>query len=143
MVGNKQAGSDGELEVVQLVPCPNCGKPLMVLPPNYPLYDVQCTGCSFRAQVKTNRTSPKPVIFGAGWDIIDKVTKSGFQIPPLLANFKWEENGVPHQKILFYPFIPKRNLKKRQLSEPHPRAGYWMFNYIGLDMLPHFILYEI
>ena len=42
----------GEKVVVEKVPCPNCGKRLMPLPPNYPLYDLQCTGCLFRAQVK-------------------------------------------------------------------------------------------
>jgi 4-hydroxy-3-methylbut-2-en-1-yl diphosphate synthase IspG/GcpE len=28
----------GEREVVELVSCPNCGKKLVELPPNYPLY---------------------------------------------------------------------------------------------------------
>jgi len=46
------------------------------LPKNYPLYDVQCTGCLFRAQVKTNNSKPRLAIFGAGWDIISKVMKS-------------------------------------------------------------------
>src|SRR3989338_6220458 len=53
MSENRKAGDIGEGEVVQLVPCPNCGKELMRLPPNYPLYDIQCTGCSFRAQVRS------------------------------------------------------------------------------------------
>ena len=63
MSKNKESGDDGEKEVCGFVPCPNCGKKLMLLPPNYPLYDVQCTGCSFRAQVKTNNTRPKAQIF--------------------------------------------------------------------------------
>lgn len=60
----KSIGDSGEKEVVDLVPCPNCAKKLMILSSNYPLYDVQCTGCSFRAQVKTNNTNPNPEIFG-------------------------------------------------------------------------------
>ena len=52
MIGNRLKGDIGEKEVVDLVPCPNCKKSLMQLPSNYPLYDVQCEGCSFRAQVK-------------------------------------------------------------------------------------------
>ena len=142
MSKNKVSGDEGEKEVIKLVPCPNCNKPLMQLPKNYPLYDLQCTGCSFRVQVKTNNSKPKPEIFGAGWDIIDKVLKSGFMMPPLIVNFKWKEKGVEHQKIIFYPFIPKANLKKRQLSKTARRANYKMFNYIGLDKLPHFVLYE-
>lgn len=138
---NKQNGDRGELDVCELVPCPNCGKKLMILPPNYPLYDVQCTGCSFRAQVKTNASKPKPVIFGAGWDIMEKVLKSGFMTPPLFVNFNWQEKGEAKQEIRFYPFIPKANLRKYQLSPEARRANYKMFNYIGLDDLPHFKLY--
>ena len=142
MSKNKISGDVGEKEVVDLVPCPNCGKKLMLLPPSYPLYDLQCTGCSFRVQVKTNNFKPKSEIFGAGWEIIDKVLKSGFAMPPLIANFKWKEKDVERQKMIFYPFIPKKNLKKRQLSPTARRANYKMFNYIGLDTLPHFVLYE-
>ena len=142
MSKNKISGDAGEQEVVDLVPCPNCKKKLMLLPKNYPLYDLQCTGCSFRVQVKTNNSKPKSEIFGAGWEIIDKVLKSGFTMPPLIANFKWSEKEVERQRIIFYPFIPKANLKKRQLSPTARRANYKMFNYINLDTLPHFVLYE-
>jgi len=76
MSKSKEVGDVGEREVVELIPCPNCGKRLMPLPKNYPLYDVQCTGCLFRAQVKTNNSKPRLAIFGAGWDIISKVMKS-------------------------------------------------------------------
>jgi hypothetical protein len=139
---NKQFGDAGEKEVVELIPCPNCGKELMVLPPNYLLFDVQCSGCSFRAQVKTNQSKPKATIFGAGWEIMDKVLKSGFITPPLITNFKWEEKGIKRQEIRFYPFVPKKNLKKYQLSETARRANYWMFRYDGLDKLPYFTLHR-
>jgi len=142
MTGNKKAGDIGELGVVKKVLCPNCGKPLMQLPPNYPLYDLQCTGCSFRAQVKTNKCKPKDEIFGAGWEIMEKVLKSGFMVPPLFTNYKYQNNGVAWQTIIFYPFIPKTNLKKRQLSETARRANYKMFNYKGLFKLPNFIVYD-
>ena len=140
--GNKAAGDLGEQEVIKLVPCPNCGKKLMSLPTGYPLYDVQCTGCSFRAQVKTNSNKPKPVIFGAGWEIMDKVLKSGFMTPPLIANFKWEDKDGKHQEIRFYQFVPKTHLKKHQLSPTARRANYWMFNYIDLHKLPFFTVYK-
>jgi hypothetical protein len=139
---NKQFGDAGEREVVDLIPCPNCGKELMILPPNYPLFDVQCSGCSFRAQIKTNQSKPKKEIFGAGWEIMDKVLKSGFITPPLIANFKWTDNELQKHEIRFYPFIPKKNLKHRTLSPTARRANYKMFNYIGLDKLPYFILYQ-
>lgn len=135
---NKSHGDDGESEVCELVPCPNCNKKLMLLPTNYPLYDVQCTGCSFRAQIKTNHSKPKSIVFGAGWDIMDKVLKSGFITPPLIVNFKWKDQ----QEIRFYPFIPKKNLKMYQLSPTARRANYKMFNYVGLDKLPYFVPYQ-
>lgn len=138
---NKQHGDAGEIEVIELVACPNCNKKMMGLPRNYPLYDVQCTGCSFRAQVKTNHHKPSSVIFGAGWDIMEKVLKSGFITPPIFVNFKWQDNKVDRQEIRFYPFVPKANLRKYQLSPTARRANYKMFNYIGLDKLPHFVVF--
>jgi len=143
MSDNKKSGDDGETDVVEKVPCPNCGKKLMILPQNYPLYDVQCIGCNFRAQVKTNRSKPKSQIFGAGWDIMEKVLKSGFITPPLITNFIWEDKIGKHQEIRFYPFIPKKNLKMHQLSSSACRANYKMFNYIGIDELPYFVVYSI
>lgn len=142
MVSNKQSGDLGEKEVVKLVPCPNCSKKLMLLPAGYPLYDVQCTACSFRAQVKTNKSKPKKEIFGAGWQIMEKVLKSGFLVPPIFTNFKWSEKRTAHQEIRFYPFVAKKNLKKYQLPPTAKRANYWMFNYVGLDRLPYFKVYE-
>ncbi len=142
MAGNKIAGDFGEQEVVDKVPCPNCGKSLMLLPPSFPMCDVQCTGCSFRAQIKTNNSKPKAEIFGAGWDITDKVLKSGYLMPPLITNFKWQNKGINRQEIRFYPFVPKKNLKKRTLPDTARRANYKMFNYIGLDELPFMLLFE-
>ena len=142
MPNNRLSGDRGEKDVIKLIPCPNCGKKLMILPPNYPLYDVQCTGCSLRAQVKTNQSKPKSVVFGAGWEIMDKVLKSGFITPPIFLNFTWGEGGRSKQEIRFYPFVPKTNLRKYKLSEKARRANYWMFTYIGLDKLPYFVSYK-
>lgn len=137
------SGDTGEQEVVDLVRCPNCGKSLMILPTSYPLFDVQCVGYSFRAQVKTNHSNPKSTILGAGWEIMDKVLKSGYMVLPMFANFKWQENGKDRQEIRFYPFIPKKNLKHYKLSEKAVRANYHMFRYENLDTIPYFTPYEI
>ena len=59
----RNKGELGEKEVVKLIDCPNCKKELMQLPKNYPLYDIQCTGCSFRAQVKSISSKPKKKVF--------------------------------------------------------------------------------
>ncbi len=141
MAGNKLAGTAGELEIVELIPCPNCGKKLMMLPVGYPLFDVQCTGCSFRAQVKSNASKPKSIVFGAGWQIMNKVLKSGYMTPPLFLNFKWTEQGAERQEVRFYPFVPKKNLSNYRLSATARRANYEMFTYVGMDKLPYFQMY--
>ncbi len=138
MSKNKESGNIGEKEVIRLIKCPNCGRKLMLMPPSFPLVDVQCTGCNFRAQIKTNNSKPKDEIFGAGWEIYNKVFKAGFLLPPLIVNFKWDD----HQEIILYPFIPQENLKKRILPITARRANYKMFNYIGLKKLPKFTLYK-
>lgn len=141
-MSNKQTGNAGEQEVVDLIACPNCGKKLMLLPTNYPLCDVQCTACAFRAQIKTNNSKPKSEVFGAGWQIMSKVLKAGFLTPSLIVNFKWKEQNKPKQRILFFPFIPKSNLKHYKLSAEARRAGYEMFRYTKLLELPHFVLFD-
>ncbi len=139
---NMDSGKLGENEIINLVACPNCNKELMLLPPNYPLYDIHCSGCSFRAQVKTNQCKPKNVVFGAGWDVIDKVLKSGFIVPPLFVNFKWREANEENQVIYFFPFVPKNYLQKYELSKRSQNAGSKRFNYVGLLGLPHFISFR-
>lgn len=141
-ITNKTSGDAGEQEIVELVPCPNCSKRIMLLPTNYPLFDVQCTGCSFRAQVKTNKSKPKSVVFGAGWQIMSKVLKSGYMVPQLFLNFKWMEAGLERQEIRFYPFVPKKNLSNYKLSEGARRANYEMFTYVGMDKLPYFVVFS-
>ena len=133
----QQTGDAGEKEIIKAAPCPNCGKRLTALPQNYPLYDVQCEGCSFRAQVKTSNSKSKSIVRGAGWDIIHKVMKAGFMSPPLIVNFK-PPSG--ESEILFFPFVPRSCLVSYRLSKHHRQANYPMFDYRGLDKLPHFRL---
>ena len=142
MPKNKQPWETDEKEVAKLIKCPNCRKKLMLLPPNYPLCDVQCTGCLFRAQIKTVNSKPRNTLFGAGWEIMNKVLKSGYMVPSLLLNFKWKEKNKKKQEIRFYPFIPRVNLHKYKLSPTARRANYKMFLYRNIDKIPHFVLYK-
>jgi len=138
MISNKSIGDSGEIDVIAKILCPNCKRKLVRLPESYPLYDIQCTACYFKAQVKTSNNMPSDTLFGAGWEIMNKVLKAGYPIPSLIANFKWKTS----QEIRFYPFIPKENLKRRVLSPTARRANYKMFNYTGLTNLPYFKLYS-
>lgn len=137
---NRLIGNQGEKELIDKINCPNCDKKLMLLPPNYPLVDVQCTACYFRAQIKTINSNPKNASFGAGWDIMNKVLKSGYMIPPTFFNFKWNDGN--NQEIRFYPFIPRVNIQHYKLSSNAKRANYRMFRYIGLNKLPFIIVYK-
>lgn len=131
-MNRKQSGRAGELKVIESIVCPNCGKQLILLPESNPLYDVQCSRCIFRAQIKSKNSPPQRKINGAGWAIMEKVLKSGFLVPPMFANFYWKGNRV----IRFYPFIPQNNLKERMIKKGL-RKDYKMFDYIRMDELPY------
>lgn len=142
MQNNKRTGDLGEREVCELIKCPNCGNKLVLLPSGFPMYDVQCSRCMFRAQIKTVNSAPKNSIFGAGWDIYDKVLKAGYLAPPLIINFKWANKGGQCQEIRFFPFIAKRNIQKYILSPEARRANYKMFKYVKLDQAKFFMLFS-
>lgn len=131
-------GDNGEKFIRDNIKCPNCGRKLELLPKNYPLYDIQCTACNFRAQIKTSTLASEDIVHGAGWDIMEKVLKAGLQVPQLILNLV---NKKGH-KVYFFPFIPKRYLKKYQLSKTARRANYKMFNYVHLSELPRFVLFD-
>jgi hypothetical protein len=77
----KATGDEGERFIAEHIPCPNCSKALILLPPSYPPFDVQCSGCFFRAQVKTSQRRPGGRIRGAGWKIMQHVLKAGQMVP--------------------------------------------------------------
>ncbi|MEI7900833.1 MAG: DpnI domain-containing protein [bacterium] len=131
MANTKNTGDAGEQYVVENIACPNCGKPLMKLPQNYSLADVQCTGCVFRAQVKTISSLQKYTIRGADWDIMEKVLKAGHLITPMIAHFVWKANGAEHHKAVFYPFVPRKCLCKYQFGSSAIKVNYKMCNFSG------------
>lgn len=139
---NKITGDEGEAEVCELVNCPNCQSSLVLMPPSFPMVDIQCSRCLFRAQVKTISGKPKDSILGAGYDIYEKVMKAGYISPPLIVNFKWREKNEYRQEIRFYPFISKDNIKPYRLSETAKRANYRMFRYVGLSKAPFIVVYH-
>lgn len=141
-MSNKASGDAGELEVCELVNCPNCESKLALLPPSFPLADLLCTRCQFRAQVKTVSKKPGDSILGAGYDIYEKVFKAGYLLPPLFVNYKWNNKDGEHHEIRFYPLISKKNIKKYTLSETAVRSNYRMFRYVGLNTAPYIVVHE-
>lgn len=139
MPNNKPQGDAGEKEIVRRIPCPNCGRKLMLLPKNYPMYDVQCTGCNFRAQIKLNNTKPHREIFGATWEIMNKVMKAGYLVPTLFVLFKWVEKEKKRSELRFYPFVPKSHLKPYQTRVKKTKRDLVMFNYRNIHLIPYFV----
>lgn len=134
---NQQTGQEGVDFVIRHVDCPNCGNIVTPLPKNYPLLNLQCTYCSFRAHVKTSTIPPREVLQGAGWNILNGILKCGYLVPPLIVNYCWSQDGVEKREVRFYPFIPKKHIKVHALSSGQRQAGYKMFDYVGLDKLPY------
>jgi len=131
---NGVSGTRGEQWVAKNIPCPNCDSSLMLLPVGFPLFDVQCSRCLFRAQVKANRCKPKDQIFGAGWEILDRTLRTGQLIPPLLVNYEWldRSTGKNRHEVHFFPFLTKANLSRHRRPRTGQRPGYKQFNYVGL-----------
>ena len=131
-------GTAGERWVKRNVRCPSCHSKLILLPPGFPLVDVLCTSCLFRAQVKTNGCKPRDQIFGAGWEILDRSLKAGQLIPPLLVNYEWLDKGKKHHEVHFFPFLTRDNIQRHQRS----RRDYKQFNWVGLNEAPKLVLYS-
>jgi hypothetical protein len=112
----------------------------MALPPGFPLFDVQCRRCLFRAQVKTCNSKPVSRIRGAGWDVLNMVFKSGHAVPPLMVNFTWKRGKRRLQEVRFFPFIPKSTLEVYRLNAK--QNFHRRFNYTSLGKIPHFVLYS-
>ena len=139
-MNNKKAGDQGEIDLIEKVKCPNCNNKLMLLPKSFPLVDVQCSSCHFRAQVKSIKNKPKNQALGAGWEIMNKVLKAGYLVPSVFFNYTW--NNDNSQEIRFYPFIPWKNLSVYSLPKNSKRANYKMFRYIDLNKIPFFVVYK-
>lgn len=136
----KTIGDLGEDFVAKNAPCPACGKTLTKLPESYPLFDLQCSACTFRCQVKATGKRPQKNILGAGWTIFNAALKTGQQVPPLVYVANLNE-GPPI--VRFYPFIPRSHLEPRQpFPDGHKRESYLQFSYLRMNRVPSFVLNE-
>lgn len=137
----KTIGDLGELFVVKSAACPSCGRNLVQLPEGYPLFDLQCSACIFRCQVKATSKRPKNQILGAGWDIFEAVLKTGQPVPPLIYVADVGEQKADATSARFFPFIPRKNLIVRHpFPSGHPRSHYRQFTYVKMNEVPSFFL---
>lgn len=140
-MSNAARGEEAERFVVSHVPCPSCAHELRALPRGYPLYDIDCTRCLFRAQVKRVLARPRSRIRGASWEVMQHHLKTGHLIPPIFACFGWRSDAVAPESIYFFPFIPATHLKVRVLSANHKTPGRRMTEYERMLELPHMVVW--
>lgn len=126
---------------MEFVSCPSCGKPLRQLPPGYPLFDVHCVACLFRAQVKRVQEGPRSRLRGASWSVVSLYLRTGQLLPSMLVCFDWPSGKARPGTVYFFPFVPARNVKRRLLTRQHKTdPGRAMAEYVGMLELPHQIL---
>jgi len=136
-----ESGVEAEQFVVANVPCPSCGSQLRALPTGYPLYDVECSRCLLRAQVKRVLAKPRDRIRGATWDVMSHHFKTGHPIPPMFACFGWPSSAEEPDTVWFFPLIPIAHVEKRVLSERHSTPGRKMTEYVRMRSVPHFVVF--
>jgi hypothetical protein len=126
---------------VERVACPSCDRRLQLLPPGYPLFDVQCGSCLFRAQAKRVKEKPRGRLRGGSWSVINLYLRTGQLLPPMIVCFDWPETSKEPGFVYFLPFVPAKNVKRRVLSSRHKTdMGRAMVEYLGMLSLPHQVL---
>jgi hypothetical protein len=140
-VSTTSGGKEAERFVVDRVRCPSCGHRLLQLPPGYPLYDVACSYCLLRAQVKRILAKPRDRVRGASWEVMNHHIKTGHLIPPMFACFGWPAGRLEPEVIWFFPLIPTKHIEMRELSERHQTPGRRMTEYVRMREVPHMIVF--
>lgn len=141
--GSTTLGEEAERFVVEHVVCPSCGSPLRQLPPGYPLFDVQCAACLFRAQVKRVQEQPRSRLRGGSWSVGNTYLRTGQLLPPMYVCFGWPRSQPEPTAVYFFPLVPARNVAKRVLSPRHKTdAGRAMAEYRDMLSLPHQVVVD-
>lgn len=131
-------GEEAERFVVEHVRCPSCASPLRRLPPGYPLFDLQCYRCLFRAQVKRVQEKPRSRLRGGSWNVVSTYLRTGQLLPPMFVCFDWPRSQPEPGCVYFFPLVPAKNVVKRVLSNQHRTdAGRAMAEYRDMLSLPH------
>jgi hypothetical protein len=134
-------GEEAERLIAERVPCPSCGSALHQLVRGYPLFDVQCSKCLFRAQVKRVQEAPRNRLRGGSWNVVNTYLRTGQLLPPMFVCFGWPRLVAEPSSIYFFPLVPAKNVTKRVLSEAHKTdAGRAMVEYREMLSLPHQII---
>ena len=141
-MSNAARGTEAENFVVAHVPCPSCAQALRKLPAGYPLYDVDCTRCLFRAQVKRVLEKPRSRVRGASWEVTNHHLRTGNLIPPMFVCFGWKTDAAAPTAIYFFPLVPATHVQPRTLSKRHATPGRRMTEYVRMLDLPYAVVWS-
>ena len=107
------------------------------------MFDLQCTACLFRAQVKRVQEKPRSRLRGGSWNVVSLYLRTGQLLPPMFVCFGWPRLQPAPAAIYFFPLVPAKNVVKRVLSERHKTdAGRSMAEYRDMLSLPHQIVFD-
>lgn len=141
-ISNTESGERAVEFVIALVKCPYCVKTLVDLPRATPVYDIACTRCEFRAQVKSVETKKRSRIRGASAGPLAGLRLAGKASPPLIVVWGWDGVDRTATEVSLFPLVPWSHIRERVLPDTHSTmAGRRMVDYHGLSTLPHFSLY--
>lgn len=141
-ISNTESGERAVEFVLTQIKCPYCEKALIDLPRATPVYDVACSRCEFRAQVKSVETPRRKRIRGASARPLAGLRWAGKSSPPLIVVWGWDGKNRSAEQVTLYPLVPWRHVRERALPDKHATmAGRLMVDYHDLDLLPYFALY--
>jgi DNA-directed RNA polymerase subunit RPC12/RpoP len=142
VISNTASGERAVEFVLAQVKCAYCEKALVDLPRATPVYDVACSRCEFRAQVKSVETHMRRRIRGASARPLAGLRLAGKSSPPLIVVWGWDGEARSAERVTLYPLVPWRHIRERALSQNHETmAGRLMVDYHDLHLLPFFELY--
>jgi hypothetical protein len=142
MTSRSAEGTEAERFIIDQLSCPSCGSSLRQLPTGYPLYDLECVRCLFRAQVKRVKAGPRDRLRGGSYDLVSHHLKTGHLLPPLFVCFGWATGAVNPSEVWLFPLVPAKNVKLRVLSEKHSTPGRRMAEYVEMRKLPHAVVWR-
>jgi hypothetical protein len=141
-ISNSESGERAVQFVLANVRCPYCEKALMDLPRATPVYDVACSRCEFRAQVKSVETSIRSRIRGASARPLVGLRLAGKLSPPLIVVWRWDGERRTADEVSLFPLVPWSHVRERVLPANHATmAGRLMVDYHDLGRLPKIPLY--
>lgn len=128
--------------ILNFVPCPNCSSRLEARSVKRKWNNVFCTMCAFACRFATanqDYSISRMCIFPK--DLKAMLAKRTL-LPPLIIHYKWTDNDIEWEKVIFFPFIASRFFEEQQQYPVPILPGEACPVLYPTDDLPSMILYE-